>query len=200
MRGPRDTDIHICAEATDVAAALKTDAIKSAIEASPAIDTGGYIYKVLPFGENGTEMSSGLIAEVSQGLFALAAQFRSQFKYICAVAPGGHGWGLLLAREFRCDLAVLRQTFVSRSEQVSCPSTVGRNAFAPEQVPKMIRHQPVILVDDVISTGTTMVQILEELKLHRVSVVAIISIYSRGPGRERLMRQTGIPVECILAE
>ena len=175
---------------------MKTALLRRAIATAHALDAGGYDYHLLPFGENGTALPIDLVDEVSQGLLALAQPFRSQFQYVCAVAPGGHTWGLLLARDLHLDLAILRAGWVSRRHKLRRP---GREAESL-RLPEMIRGANVLLLDDVISTGITTIQIVADLTRHNVTVVAITAIYSKNNGQSRVMDETAIPVKCLIAE
>ena len=56
----------------------------------------------------------------------------------------------------------------------------------------------IILVDDVVSTGGTMIAVLNALKKMGVEIVDVMAVIEKGTGKEIVKRETGFTVKSLI--
>ncbi len=64
----------------------------------------------------------------------------------------------------------------------------------------MVLHKGdrIILVDDVVSTGGTMIAVLNALKQMGVEIVDVMAVIEKGNGKDIVKRETGFTVKSLV--
>jgi adenine phosphoribosyltransferase len=173
--------------------------IEKAIKTANAtnINNGLMEYKFFEyaFGERGTYISHELIWEIVDGLTTIINQTAGLFEYIVAPEPSGHTWGLLLGHTLKKDVIILRNQTSSHDGKTK----IIINGYSKKylQFHSFNPGAKVIIVDDIISTGETLKNIIENITS---SIVAVYSIYSKANKHREIMHQYQIPVYMLVEE
>ena len=157
---------------------MKYFQIKKAIKEAEKIDCKGYEFNKYSFGEEGTYIPYELIKEVKQGLLKLYKIFSPD--YLVSTEPGSHTWGLLLASEVKKPLNIIRTIN---------PKMPTNQAIYKQRTGYCVRNlsfqnfkskDSVLIVEDVIGTGSTLELIVDTLTKMNVKVQGVITILRKG--------------------
>lgn len=172
--------------------------IKQAIKDASVIKIGNgnnskYKFMKYPFGEMGTHLSHELTNEIVYGFSSLIKQTKCNFDIIVSPEPGGHTWGILLGHIFQKDVVILRNKIVYDKNS----SKLIINAYSKKyiQYPKIDSSLNVIIVDDVISSGITIMDIVENIE---ANIIGIFAIYSKSKSTYNMLKNKKIPIDVIV--
>lgn len=153
-----------------------------------------YAFQVFPFGESGTRVDTGLREEVVSGLVQLIKDKDVDFDYIVCFGPGGDKWAYIVAHELKKDtLRITERELGVRKEvgmEINTKLYPSRKLFFRD----FRRGDKVIVVDDVVSTGETLIPIIREMTNLGVTIKGVFTIISKGVGSERIKDAEGVPV------
>ena len=159
----------------------------------PSPGEGTYEFHRYPFGERGDYIDAELLQEVLDGLAGIARDRFPAVDVVLCPEPGGHTWGMALARELGCSLAIMREGSSDEGDHaVDRRSAYRHSTLVP---PRLAGHPRVIVVDDVISSGGTLITMLTEIAKLDCELAGGIVILAKGTlGIERVRQASAIPV------
>lgn len=161
--------------------------------------SGFYSFRVFDFGERGSSLSSDLIQEIGNGLCDSIRDNYPGVEAVVSPEPGGHMWGLLTAFHLGLECYVLR----APSQQISASAAVidRKTAFSRGEllVPSIRPDRRVVIVDDVVSSGGTLVAITQRLRHAAVDVVGAQLIVAKGQAWRALEQAHGLRVSYLQA-
>jgi adenine/guanine phosphoribosyltransferase-like PRPP-binding protein len=175
--------------------------LASAVDDSPVVDVpaprGLYDLRRYPFGEFGTRLDASLVAEIVGALAAAVAALAPDGPLL-APEPGGNQWAVAVGYRTGRDVVVLRG-----GNAVGEASRIARRTAFYEgdlYVPPLPRDAPVVIVDDVVSSGGTLDPILSHLAAEGVAVAGVQAILARGSGFRAVEVRHGVPVRCLVVD
>jgi adenine phosphoribosyltransferase len=177
--------------------------LAAAIAAAPnqliTAPDGSYSFRVFEFGERGSSLSSNLIQEIGHGLCDSIRENYPGVEAVVSPEPGGHMWGLLTAFQLGLECYVLR----APSQQIpsSAAAVARKTAFSRGELlmPSIRPGRRVVIVDDVVSSGGTLVTITQTLRHVAVDVVGAQLIVAKGQAWRALEQAQGLRVSCLQA-
>lgn len=175
--------------------------IKKAVQEAHSIEltySGSRIYtfNVVPFGERGTYLNTELVSEILDGFAASLASYPS-FDYLVAPEPGGHIWGLALAQRVQKPLNILRAapSYLPGEREV-------RRKTGYYQHNLYFNHiragDKVVIIDDVISTGSTLDTIISTMKDAGALVLGAELIYAKTTDYLLLSTKYDVPIHALV--
>lgn len=176
---------------------MKFQEIEKAIKTANSIyiNTAKKEYNFLEyaFGEHGTHIPYKLTKEIVDGLSYIINKTVDCFDYIVAPEPGGHTWGLLLGHVLEKDVMILRNqlTGINSSQKLVINGYSQKNLIFQPMDPTA----KVIIVDDVISSGTTLKSIITNIS---ATINGIYCIYSKSGEYHKIMHQYQIPIHVLV--
>ena len=160
--------------------------------------TGTYDLRHYPFGEFGKELRAELVTEIVDRLSEGVEALPSAGLIVCP-EPGGNQWGVAVGYRTGLDVVILRQrpAFGEGEQKI-----VRRTAFYEGDLyaPPLPAGVPVVVVDDIISSGGTLDAILGHLALRGVAVSGVQAILARGFGFRRVAARHDVPVRCLVLD
>lgn len=156
-----------------------------------------YDFKLYPFGERGTYIPPDLTREIVEGLAKSASTYFPEFDYIVSPEPGGHTWGMLTAYFLQKPINILRlstdlyevsQTCAKR-ETAYNENYICYDGFTP--------GDKILLIDDIISSGSTIRCIVEQLQHMGVLIVGIQAILAKSMKFLKLQEDYKFPVNVL---
>lgn len=159
----------------------------------PSPGGGTYEFHRFPFGERGDYIDAELLHEILDGLAGIARGCFPAANVVFCPEPGGHTWGMALARELGCSLAIMREGNSDEGNHaVSRRSAYRHSTLIP---PRIAGRPRVIVVDDVISSGGTLIAMLTEIAKLDCELIGSIVILAKGTqGIERVRKTAAIPI------
>ena len=158
---------------------------------------GPYDLRYYPFGEFGTELPAALVTEIVDGLSQGVEALGPAGLIVCP-EPGGNQWGVAVGYRTGLDVVVLRQ----RPAGEGARRIARRTAFYEGDLyaPPLPAGVPVVVIDDVISSGGTLDAILGHLAAGGVAVTGVQTIVARGPGFRRVAARHGVAVRSLVVD
>ncbi|MBI3282992.1 phosphoribosyltransferase [Candidatus Curtissbacteria bacterium] len=178
---------------------VKYPKLLETIRTSPVVtEHGGYSFNKYAFGERGRELDTDLIREIKGGFLEKIEPFRGGFGYIVAPEPGGNQWGLLIASELGVALKIVR-TQASGEPEEAIKRQVGGSYYDRNLYFSGLRPgDRAIVIDDVLSSGTTAQIIVETLNEKGVTVAGVFAIATKGDGYKKVEESSGVPIHSLV--
>ncbi len=168
---------------------LKTSLIKA-----PIIKKKEYNYFVHPITDG--------IPVVEPSILEEAAEAISKFgnmdvdKIVCVEAMGIH-IATALSIKTGIPFVVIRKRVYGLEGEVLVHQTTGYS-HGQLYINGLHKGDRIILVDDVVSTGGTMIAVLKALERMGVKVVDVVAVIEKGNGKDIVKNETGFNVKSLL--
>lgn len=168
--------------------------LKKSLLVAPIIKKGEYNYFVHPITDGIPLVETELLEEVANAI-SLFSDLKVD-KIVCVEAMGIH---IATALSFKTGVpfVVVRKRFYGLEGEVTVHQTTGYSQ-GKLYINGVYKGDRVILVDDVISTGGTMIAVLNALKNMGVQIVDVMAVIEKGRGKERVEKETGFKVKALL--
>ena len=168
--------------------------IKKSLLEAPVIKKGDYDYFVHPITDGIPLVESEVMEEVANTIPKYADM--DVDKIVCVEAMGIH-IATALSLKTGLPFVVVRKRQYGLEGEVDVHQTTGYSR-GNLYINGLKKDDRVILVDDVVSTGGTMIAVLNALKSMRVNVVDVIAVMEKGKGKEMVENKTGFKVKSLL--
>lgn len=180
-------------------AAAKYPKLLKAISAARVVrERGEYLFNEFAFGERGRELDPDLVREIKVGLLEKIEPYRSIFDYIVTPEPGGNQWALLVASELGVKLKFIRTHASSQAEELVKRQIGGSYYDRNLYFSGFQAGDKAVIIDDVLSTGTTARIIIETLTEKGVTVLGFFAIVTKGDGYKKVAQSTSVPIHSLV--
>jgi adenine phosphoribosyltransferase len=165
---------------------------KSLLEA-PVFKRGSYNYFIHPITDGVPEVRPELIREVTANIVRIA---NLEVDKIVTVEAMGIPIGIGLSMICDIPLVIIRKRKYGLPGEIEISQVTG---YSKSQLflNGINKGDRVIVVDDVISTGGTLLATLESLKVAGATVIDVVIVVQRGEGVERL-RSEGYAIKTMV--
>ena len=169
------------------------EVIKS-LEASPIVKKGDYNYFVNPISDGVPAMDPLLLREL-----ALAVHKYADLNIDKIVAVEAMGIHLATALSLATDIPFV----VIRKRQYGLPGETEvyqKTGYGSSNlyVNDLHEGEKILLIDDVVSTGGTLVALIRTLKDMGLDLKSVVAIIDKGDGKEIVKKETGVDVLSIV--
>ena len=170
------------------------DKLKKTLEESPIVKKGEYNYFVHPITDGIMLVEPDLLKEVSDAITKVADL--KVDKIVCMEAMGIH-IATALSLQTNIPFVVVRKRCYGLEEEVAVHQVTGYSE-CELYINGLTREDRILVVDDVLSTGGTMVAVLNALKGAGIEIADIVAVVEKGTGKERVKRETGYDVKTLV--
>lgn len=169
------------------------EVIKS-LEASPIVKKGDYNYFVNPISDGVPAMDPIMLRELSLAVHKYANLDID--KIVAVEAMGIHlATALSLATDIPFVVIRKRRYGLPGEKEVYQKTGYGSsNLYVNDLHP----GERILLIDDVVSTGGTLVALIKTLEDMRLDLKSVVAIIDKGQGKEIVKKETGIDVLSIV--
>ena len=169
------------------------EVIKS-LEASPIVKKGDYNYFVNPISDGVPAMDPLLLREL-----ALAVHKYADLNIDKIVAVEAMGIHLATALSLATDIPFV----VIRKRQYGLPGETEvyqKTGYGSSNlyVNDLHEGEKILLIDDVVSTGGTLVALIRTLEDMGLDLKSVVAIIDKGDGKEIVKKETGVDVLSIV--
>ena len=169
------------------------EVIKS-LEASPIVKKGDYNYFVNPISDGVPAMDPLMLRELSLAVHKYADL--NIDKIVAVEAKGIHlATALSLATDIPFVVIRKRQYGLPGEKEVYQKTGYGSSNL---YVNDLKEGERILLIDDVVSTGGTLVALIKTLKDMGLDLKSVVAIIDKGQGKEIVKKETGIDVLSIV--
>ena len=168
--------------------------VKKSLEASPIVKKGDYNYFVNPISDGVPAMDPKMLREL-----ALSVHKHADLDVDKIVAVEAMGIHLATALSLATDVPFVvirkRQYGLEGEQQVYQKTGYGSsNLFINDLHP----GEKVLLIDDVVSTGGTLIALLHTLQDLGLEIKSVVAVIEKGDGKKLVEEETGIEVLSIV--
>ena len=168
--------------------------VKKSLEASPIVKKGDYNYFVNPISDGVPAMDPKMLRELS-----LAVHKHADLNVDKIVAVEAMGIHLATALSLATDIPFVvirkRQYGLEGEKEVYQKTGYGSSNL---YINDLHEGEKILLIDDVVSTGGTLVALIETLKDMGLEIKSTVAVIEKGNGKEFVEEQTGIKVLSIV--
>ena len=164
------------------------------LKESPIIKKGDYNYFVHPVTDGIPEMKPEILKEIVAILKEKVSL--NVDKIVCVEAMGIH-LATALSLETDIPFVVIRKREYGLDGEIPVFQKTGyseQNLY----INSLNRGEKVLLIDDVVSTGGTMIATLKALKNMGVEITEAIAIVEKGEGKKIVEHETGISILTLV--
>ena len=168
--------------------------VKKSLEASPIVKKGDYNYFVNPIIDGVPAMDPKMLRELS--LIVHKHADLNVDKIVAVEAMGIHlATALSLATDIPFVVIRKRQYGLEGEKEVYQKTGYGSsNLYVNDLHP----GEKILLIDDVVSTGGTMIALLKTLKDMGLEIKSTVAVIEKGEGKEIVEKETGMKVLTIV--
>jgi len=168
--------------------------VKKSLLEAPVIKKGDYDYFVHPITDGIPLVEARVMEEIAEVIPKFANL--NVDKIVCVEAMGIH-IATALSLKTGIPFVVVRKRQYGLDGEVDVHQVTGYSQ-GNLYINGLNKGDRVILVDDVVSTGGTMIAVLNALKSMGVDVVDVLAIMEKGKGKEVVESETGFMVKTLL--
>ena len=169
------------------------EVIKS-LEASPIVKKGDYNYFVNPISDGVPAMDPLMLRELSLAVHKYADLDID--KIVAVEAMGIHlATALSLATDIPFVVIRKRQYGLPGEKEVYQKTGYGSSNL---YVNDLHEGEKILLIDDVVSTGGTLIALIKTLQDMGLDLKSVVAIIDKGEGKEIVKKETGIDVLSIV--
>ena len=168
--------------------------VKKSLEASPIVKKGEYNYFVNPISDGVPAMDPKMLRELSLAVYKHADL--DVDKIVAVEAMGIHlATALSLTTDIPFVVIRKRQYGLEGEHEVYQKTGYGSsNLYINDLHP----GEKVLLIDDVVSTGGTLIALIDTLKDLDLEIKSVVAVIDKGEGKEIVKRETGVDVISIV--
>lgn len=181
--------------------------LRRSLEEAPVVRFRGYDYFVHPLTDGIPQVEASLLDEIVEEVLAVAAvgggdpddaavAWQREVDRIVTVEAMGIPLATALSLATDVPVTVVRKRKYGLEGEVEIAQRTGYSKGAL-YVNGLKRGDRVVFIDDVVSTGGTLIPILHALRNLGVQVVDCVVVVEKGEGRARVEKETGVRVKTL---
>lgn len=171
-----------------------TDRIRDAVNGWPVIERNGYPYVVSPLMDGVPPVDPEMLSDVVDRMISLGA---GEGDLILAPEAMGIMYGTLISQRTGVPFCVVRKRPYGLEGEVHISVDTGYS-HSEQYVNGVVKGMRVTIVDDVISTGGTLSELVHALKeAGAIPLKAVVAV-DKSRDREAVQRLVGIPVDAVM--
>ena len=168
--------------------------VKKSLIASPVVKKGDYNYFVNPITDGVPEMDPKILRELSLSVYKHANLDID--KIVAVEAMGIHlATALSLLTDIPFVVIRKRQYHLEGETQVYQKTGYGSSNL---YINNLHPGEKILLIDDVVSTGGTLIALINTLKDMNLDIKSVVAVLDKGEGKEIVKKETGIDVLSIV--
>ena len=168
--------------------------VKKSLEASPIVKKGDYNYFVNPISDGVPAMDPKMLRELSLAVYKYADL--DVDKIVAVEAMGIHlATALSLATDIPFVVIRKRQYGLEGESEVYQKTGYGSSNL---YVNDLHAGEKILLIDDVVSTGGTLIALVDTLKELGLDLKSVVAVIEKGEGKEKVEAETGVDVLSIV--
>jgi len=168
--------------------------LKISLIEAPIIKKGEYNYFVHPITDGIPLVEPSILEEAADGISKFGNM--EVDKIVCIEAMGVH-IATALSIKTRIPFVVVRKRVYGLEGEVPVHQMTGYSQ-GKLYINGLKKGDRIILVDDVVSTGGTMIAVLKALEQMGVEVVDVMAVIEKGNGKNIVEKETGFKVKSLV--
>ncbi len=168
--------------------------LKKLWETSPVVMKGHYRYVVHPITDGIPCIEPEVLEDVVKRIMEVTDL---NVDYIVTPEAMGIPMATLLSYKTEIPLNIIRKKEYKLKGELKVYQKTGY-AECKMYVNGLKKGDRVLIVDDIVSTGGTLLGIIKVLKKAGIKIADVITVFERGEGKERIEKETGFKIKTLL--
>ena len=170
------------------------DKVKESLEKSPVVKKGDYDYFVNPISDGVPTMDPEILNELTE--VVMKHSDLNVDKIVGVEAMGIHlATALSLKTNIPFVIIRKRQYNLEGEHEIFQKTGYGSSNL---YINDLKANEKIILIDDVVSTGGTLISTIIALKELNIDIKTVIAAIGKDKGKELVEKETGIPIHTIV--
>lgn len=168
--------------------------VKKSLESSPIVKKGDYNYFVNPISDGVPAMHPQMLRELAE---VVKKHVDLDVDKIVAIEAMGIHLATALSLATDIPFVVIRKRQYGLEGEVEINQKTGygsSNLYINDLHP----GEKILLIDDVVSTGGTLISTLTALKELDLNIKATVAVIEKGEGKQLVEEKTGIPIFSVV--
>ncbi|WP_299524653.1 hypoxanthine/guanine phosphoribosyltransferase [uncultured Methanobrevibacter sp.] len=168
--------------------------VKKSLESSPVVKKGDYNYFVNPISDGVPTMKPEMLRELAE---VVKEHVDMNIDKIVAIeAMGIHlATALSLATNIPFVIIRKRQYGLEGEKEIKQKTGYGSSKL---YINDLKAGERILLIDDVVSTGGTLISTLDALKELDIDIKSAVAVIEKGEGKKLVEEETGIPIFSVV--
>ena len=168
--------------------------VKKSLESSPIVKKGDYNYFVNPISDGVPEKKKKMLRELSS---IVKKHADLDIDKIVAVEAMGIHLATALSLETDIPFVVIRKREygLEGEQQVYQKTGYGSSNL---YINDLHAGEKILLIDDVVSTGGTLIALIDTLKDMKLDIKSVVAVIEKGKGKEIVEKETGVDILSII--
>lgn len=166
----------------------------NSLESSPIVKKGEYNYFVNPISDGVPAMKPEMLRELASIIHKHA---NLDIDKIVAVEAMGIHLATALSLETNIPFVVIRKRQYNLPGEKEVYQKTGYGS-SELYINDLHKGEKILLIDDVVSTGGTLIALIKTLKDMGLDLKSVVAIIDKGEGKEIVKRETGVDVLSIV--
>ena len=168
--------------------------VKKSLEASPIVKKGDYNYFVNPISDGVPAMEPKMLREIALSVYKHADL--NIDKIVAVEAMGIHlATALSLATDIPFVVIRKRQYGLEGESEVYQKTGYGSSNL---YINDLHAGEKILLIDDVVSTGGTLIALIETLRDLGLELKSVVAVIDKGEGKELVEKETGVEILSLV--
>lgn len=168
--------------------------VKKSLESSTIVKKGEYNYFVNPISDGVPAMEPKILRELSRTVFKYADM---DVDKIVAVEAMGIHLATALSLETDIPFVVIRKRQYGLEGETEVYQKTGYGS-SNLYINDLHAGEKILLIDDVVSTGGTLIALINTLKDLDLEIKSVVAVIEKGEGKEIVQKETGMDVLSIV--
>ena len=168
--------------------------VKKSLEASPIVKKGDYNYFVNPISDGVPTMKPSMLRELAD---VVKKHVDMDIDKIVAIEAMGIHLATALSLASDIPFVIIRKRQYGLDGEIEINQKTGygsSNLYINDLHP----GEKILLIDDVVSTGGTLISTLNALKEMDLDIKATVAVIEKGEGKKIVEKETKIPVFSVV--
>ena len=168
--------------------------VKKSLKKSPIVKKGDYDYFVNPISDGVPAMEPDMLDELTESIMK---HVDLNVDKIVGVEAMGIHLATALSLKTNIPFVIIRKRQYNLEGEYEIFQKTGYGS-SKLYINDIRANEKIILIDDVVSTGGTLISILNALKELKIDIKTAVAVIEKGEGKELVEKETNIPILTII--
>jgi len=175
---------------------MSIDVLKKSLLESPIIKKGGYQYVVHPITDGIPEIKNDLLNEVVNEMYKRIKKC-GKFDKIVTIEAMGIPLATALSLKMKIPFVIIRKRTYGLPGELDVEQTTGYSK-SKLYINGLKKGDKIVIVDDVLSTGGTLVAVVSALKKIGVVILGIYIAINKGNALDDIINKYDVNLEVLI--
>ena len=170
------------------------DEVRKSLETSPIVKKGEYNYFINPISDGIPSMKPSMLRELTD---IIIKHVNLDIDKIVAIEAMGIHLATTLSLATDIPFVIIRKRQYGLEDEIEIHQKTGYGS-SNLYINDLNAGEKILLIDDVVSTGGTLISTLNALKELDIDIKAAVVVIEKGEGKKIVEKETNIPIFSVV--